>query len=168
MRMKSKTKQAWSQVIHDGKLRVVVLGAVLLMAGVMLPWTDGLDGLDPYGLGVLNSTGALLWAFALLAVASSVSIHANKMKNLEILDMSECTSPGPTDEGIKELTNLPKLWDVNLWSTKVSDGAVEAISGIKTVTRLNLNTTVGWLRDFLVGYLLGNHKSHSSFPLAIL
>ncbi|MDG2467964.1 MAG: hypothetical protein P8M80_01675 [Pirellulaceae bacterium] len=64
-----------------------------------------------------------------------------QLKNIEVLDLSECSSPGPTDIGIEELVGLPKLKDLNLWSTKVGDGAVEAIVKIPNLVRLNLDAT---------------------------
>ena len=64
-----------------------------------------------------------------------------KMLELETLDLSECSSPGPTDLGMEYLIGLPRLKDLNLWSTKVGDGAVTAISQMKNVVRLNLDAT---------------------------
>ncbi len=85
--MKKKTRTKLSQVLHDQKLQLVALGAILLMIGLFLPWytTAVGEGIARPGLGITTDSGLLIAIFALFAVGSSVSLDPAKPKNTEII-----------------------------------------------------------------------------------
>ncbi|MEC9091921.1 MAG: hypothetical protein VX438_04390 [Planctomycetota bacterium] len=94
--------------------------------------------------GIMQLTGATNMKKMVLRdtnITDEALKYIGKMNELEILDLSECSSPGPTDVGMEQLVGLPKLKDINLWSTKVSDGTVAAVAKMQKVVRLNLDAT---------------------------
>lgn len=94
--------------------------------------------------GIMQLTGATNMKKMVLRdtnITDEALRFIGKMKQLEILDLSECSSPGPSDNGMEHLLGLQKLKDLNLWSTKIGDAGVAAIAKIKSVVRLNLDAT---------------------------
>ena len=64
------------------------------------------------------------------------------LNRLRVLDLSETNSPGVTDQGAEAIAQLKQLEDLNLWTTKVSDGTVKLLAANNpNLVRLNLDNT---------------------------
>lgn len=63
------------------------------------------------------------------------------LKKLKKLDLSECNSPGITDQAGASFAKMENLRQLNLWATTISDPCVQQITSMRQLTWLNLDNT---------------------------